>query len=1121
MFIKGDSIGFSCDIGWFEPKGLSFQTKNRSVMHKGQALLLKPAAILLLISICMPHLPVIGSDSESGERIGPRSIVDDAFDLIIPEGETYELNGCHTYIRSVQINGTVTVQPYNGANESTGSLILVSGRIFIGPKGAIVADGRGYGGGGGGGYPPLGGGRGGTGGKGGYGGLGIGGGGGGGSNGGGSGAGGPFGTSGDVGTNSSGGKGGDDTQPPSSSHNPGGSGGSGFGGGGGGGASESNAGGGGGGGGSGGESSLNWINGANGSGPARGMGGMQLNERGQNGGYNKSGANGDLSIDMSILKGSGGGGGSKGVCDGGGGGGAGGGSVSMLSMGNISVQGNITTTGGGGGLSCWVSYNCYGGGGGGGGILISGLNVSLNGTLDARGRDGNKLSTVNGGTVKVFSETNRTFSGNILAGRVFLSCKPTMRGLILPQNGGMADLKTKFHWVIGFDPDGDNLSYQIQVSDESGFSKLLLDIEKINDTNYTSPHEIYGKTLYWRARANDGLSDGGWSETWVFYTDVNPPQTYVQPLPAYMNASHFKVFWTGIDDISGIRALYIYVSDDGGPFTCWINGTSKWSEGFLGKDGHHYSFYSLGIDRCGNLESAHVSPDAVTIVDTIPPVSKVVSVPTYSKTTAFEVGWSAADSNSGVSSYNVYAADSEGPFTLWKVNVTGTIGVFEGENGHSYSFYSVARDNAGNWEQEPDPSRWAQVKVDTLGPNTTVTFGAPSAENDPIFITPGTPILLEGTDDFSGIRHIDYSIDDRPSRSFLVPIRESEAGPHEIIFWSVDNAGNIGSSGHQLFFVDADCPVTDIGFDGPNETAKGITYVSKNTTICLKTSDGGSGANFTEYSMDFKGFVHYDGPFNVSIAGAHTLSYHSVDKVGNIEAPRDIKLFLDSQPPIIGIDEEYPKVSNKDIKIIFSSIDTESGVAGIYFKVGREGIMPSEYQNGNIITIKAVDDGTCDGNYTIVVYSMDNVGNRGNAREIKVRIDTHVFLLLGFTDGSVVGTSQYTLRGMTEPGARLSVDGTEVNISGDGSFEYDLELREGRNNAVLTIIDPAGNQLVKKVLIVYSKQSTSIVLYIGGALLVAISGISIIIVRGYPRNRRKTVKYNTKKKGNIGSKKKK
>jgi hypothetical protein len=103
----------------------------------------------LILLMAMPLAPVGAFGSEGAGNAGPRTVTDDANDLIVPAGETYELWGCHTYANSVWINGTLKVKPHDGSDATTGTLTISAASISVSSGGAIVADGRGYGGGGG------------------------------------------------------------------------------------------------------------------------------------------------------------------------------------------------------------------------------------------------------------------------------------------------------------------------------------------------------------------------------------------------------------------------------------------------------------------------------------------------------------------------------------------------------------------------------------------------------------------------------------------------------------------------------------------------------------------------------------------------------------------------------------------------------------------------------------------------------------------------------------------------------------------------------------------------------------------------------------------------------------
>jgi hypothetical protein len=80
------------------------------------------------------------------------------------------------------------------------------------------------------------------------------------------------------------------------------------------------------------------------------------------------------------------------------------------------------------------------------------------------------------------------------------------------------------------------------------------------------------------------------------------------------------------------------------------------------------------------------------------------------------VSWSGADgAGPGIASYDIFVSTDGGPWTEWLADTTNTSAVFDGSIGHSYSFSSLAQDNAGNFEP-------AHLAADAT---TSVVAGAP------------------------------------------------------------------------------------------------------------------------------------------------------------------------------------------------------------------------------------------------------------------------------------------------------------------------------------------------------------------------------------------------------------
>jgi len=174
------------------------------------------------------------------------------------------------------------------------------------------------------------------------------------------------------------------------------------------------------------------------------------------------------------------------------------------------------------------------------------------------------------------------------------------------------------------------------------------------------------------------------------------PVSSVSSLPATETATNFPVHWSGSDGGGpGIIDYTIYVSDNGGPFTSWTRTSSK-NQNFADKLGHTYGFYSIARDWAGNQEPAKTAPEATTqVVDLTKPVSHVTALPP-TEPPSFLVQWSGTDTGGpGIASYSIYYSDNGGAFTEWLKNRAITQATFSGTDGHTYGFYSIARDRFG------------------------------------------------------------------------------------------------------------------------------------------------------------------------------------------------------------------------------------------------------------------------------------------------------------------------------------------------------------------------------------------------------------------------------------------
>jgi RHS repeat-associated protein len=155
--------------------------------------------------------------------------------------------------------------------------------------------------------------------------------------------------------------------------------------------------------------------------------------------------------------------------------------------------------------------------------------------------------------------------------------------------------------------------------------------------------------------------------------DSTAPSSSVNPLPATTIATSFPVSWSGSDGAgSGIASYDIYVSEDGGPFTPLLTGTTATSTTFSGAFGHSYAFYSQATDNVGFVQAKSTTaqattrvvvaspPPLVTMTDASTNVNKKHQVTQVFVTFSGAVNTREADS---VNTYRLTAAGKKGSFT--------------------------------------------------------------------------------------------------------------------------------------------------------------------------------------------------------------------------------------------------------------------------------------------------------------------------------------------------------------------------------------------------------------------------------------------------------------------------
>jgi CSLREA domain-containing protein len=120
-------------------------------------------------------------------------------------------------------------------------------------------------------------------------------------------------------------------------------------------------------------------------------------------------------------------------------------------------------------------------------------------------------------------------------------------------------------------------------------------------------------------------------------------------------------------------------------------------------------------------------------LDASKPVSHVDALPAQQSATTFTVSWSGTDEGAGIADYTVYVSEDGGAPTQWMTQTSATSGAFTGQTGHSYGFFSVARDLVGNVQDMP------------AAPDTITRVGALTGPTNPVPGKSGCGVIGDGT----------------------------------------------------------------------------------------------------------------------------------------------------------------------------------------------------------------------------------------------------------------------------------------------------------------------------------------------------------------------------------------
>lgn len=273
-------------------------------------------------------------------------------------------------------------------------------------------------------------------------------------------------------------------------------------------------------------------------------------------------------------------------------------------------------------------------------------------------------------------------------------------------------------------------------------------------------------------------------------------------------------------------------------------------------------------------------------------------------------------------------------------------------------------------------------------------------------------------------------------------------GENTIVITAQDLAGNTTTVTRKVTY-DPNAP--DLTLEAP---AEGLVTNQAELVVKGKTE---AGALITVNGESVA--VAQDGSFSLDLTlaeGENAIEVKATDGAGN-QAKLTRIVTLDTQAPQLTLETPQEGLLT-NLKELVVSGKAEVGsvltVAGAPVSLGAD---------GSFATAVTLSEG---GN-TIEVIAEDRAGNRA-AISRSVTLDTvpPELALSEPTDGLITNQLDQTVRGNTEPGVLLTVNGSQVEVAEDGSFAATLSLAEGTNTLEIRAYDPAGNETHKSVTVV-------------------------------------------------------
>lgn len=182
-------------------------------------------------------------------------------------------------------------------------------------------------------------------------------------------------------------------------------------------------------------------------------------------------------------------------------------------------------------------------------------------------------------------------------------------------------------------------------------------------------------------------------------------------------------------------------------------------------------------------------------------------------------------------------------------------------------------------------------------------------------------------------------------------------------------------------------------------------WYTSNVSVTIEAVENTSRYNYTNYSVDDGPWRTYNGSFNLTSDGVHTISYYAVDVNGTRGELRTHQVKIDATPPVIEchLDPETPGGRNGwyvgKVEVTLNTTDNQSGVNQTEYQDVRDGNSTIWKDYTGLFPLDS------QGNHTFMFRVTDKAGHTNTgSRQIKIDHTAPAVEVLAPTSEYVTGT---------------------------------------------------------------------------------------------------------------------